>query len=185
MTDQYQHFNGKFEVELKYRVPNKAAFVARLKSQPCEVMLEKNEESDWYFDLPDRSLAAQNKHLVIREMAPSGIKLWIVKGPGSDDCEASDISDAKAARNMLENLGYEVVMRASKTRSIYFVGPYHITLDHLEGIGDFAEFAIMTDDESSLAMHRRTLIEMAGSFGLGQAQRETRSYRTLWVEHHA
>ena len=67
----------------------------------------------------------------------------------------------------------------SKRRSIYFVGPFHVTLDHLDGLGDFAELAIMTDDETLLPSYRQQLQDLATRLGLSSRQLETRSYRTL------
>ena len=174
------HFKGKYEVELKYRVSSKADFLKVLNSLPHEVMLLDNLETDWYFDTPERTLAEQNKSVSIREMEPSGIKLWIVKGPEADRCEATNITDANAARSMLATMGYEPCLVMKKERSIYFIGQYHITLDYLEGFGHFAEFAIMTDDESLLARYKGELEQLASQFGLTDEDLEHRSYRTLY-----
>lgn len=80
---------------------------------------------------------------------------------------------------MLQTLGYKVVLQLTKTRSIYFIDQYHVTVDNLEGMGDFAELAIMTDDETQLAYHEQGLLELAQQLGLTQEDRETRSYREL------
>lgn len=80
---------------------------------------------------------------------------------------------------MLQTLGYQQVLAISKRRSIYFVGPFHVTLDHLDGLGDFAELAIMTDDETLLPSYRQQLQDLATRLGLSSRQLETRSYRTL------
>ncbi|MCL1050911.1 class IV adenylate cyclase [Shewanella abyssi] len=180
----HAHFEGKFEVELKYRLASKSAFLATLKSTiEHEVMLLDNLESDSYFDQQD-TLLAQGKSVCIREMEPSGIKLWIVKGPQADRCEATNITDAVSARSMLKTMGYEVVLELKKTRSIYFVGKFHITVDHLEGLGDFAEFAIMTDDEAHLEDYRQELVALAAEFGLTSADIEHQSYRQLQTKSH-
>ncbi|MGX9462829.1 class IV adenylate cyclase [Shewanella sp. A14] len=176
------HFNGKYEVELKYRLQSKAVFLQKLSTIPHEIMLEDNIESDWYFDTVDQQLEAQNKSVCVREMEPSGIKLWIVKGPEFDRCEATNITDASSARSMLATMGYQVCLKANKIRSIYFIGQYHVTLDYLEGIGSFTEFAIMTDDESMLATYKIELESLASQFGLGCADLETKSYRMLLTE---
>lgn len=173
------HFEGRFEVEFKYRLVDRTPFLAALAALSPEVMLEDNQERDCYFDSPARTLASQGKTLVIRTMEPSGIRLWIVKGPGPDRCEAVNISDADKATSMLHNLGYEQVLRLEKRRSIYFVGSFHVTLDQLAGIGDFAELAIMTDDEGALPGYRQQLLALAARLGLNDGQLETRSYRTL------
>ncbi|ARV72541.1 class IV adenylate cyclase [Vibrio campbellii] len=175
------HFLGQFEVELKYRVKDKRAFLTTLSSLKHEVMFEDNQEADWFYDTPERKLTNENKSLVIREIEPSGIKLWIVKGPEEERCEATDITKSQAAKSMLENMGYEVILHTKKVRSIYFVGEFHITLDHLEGIGYFAEFAIMTDDESALGRYKQKLEALAGMFGLDESNREPRSYKQIWT----
>lgn len=177
----HYHFQGKYEVELKYRLHSKSEFLHTLSKLPHEVMLQDNIENDWYFDRPDKSLEAENKSVCIRTMEPSGIKLWIVKGPEADKCEATNITDAANARSMLETMGYNVVLKAQKVRSIYFVGGFHITVDTLEGIGDFAEFAIMTDDESKLSIYKTELEELATKFGLTLSDLQTKSYKQMFV----
>ncbi len=176
MTD---HFKGKYEVELKYRLTSRAQFLSRLKAMNPEIMLEDNLEQDSYFDLSGDELKGQNKSVCIRNMQPSGIKLWIVKGPEADRCEAVNITDDEKACSMLQTMGFKRVLEMKKTRSIYFLGEFHATVDHLEGIGDFAELAIMTDDEHRLAKYRKQLLELAATLGLDSTQLETRSYREL------
>ncbi|MFV0595266.1 class IV adenylate cyclase [Shewanella sp.] len=173
------HFNGKFEVELKYRLTDREAFWARLSAKSLEVMLEDNLEHDCYFDSPIASLAAEHKSLCIREMQPSGIMLWIVKGPEKDRCEAVNITDANKAKSMLRTLGYQCVLEIKKRRSVYFLGEFHLTLDWLEGLGDFAELAIMTNDEAKLPIYEAQLLALAAELGLEESQRELLSYRQL------
>lgn len=177
------HFSGRYEVERKYRIASKTQFLHQLSQMPHDVMLEDNHERDDYFDTPQRTLREQHKALCIRDMQPSGIRLWIVKGPGDDCCQATNITDVDTAKNMLMTMGYECVLTMQKTRSIYFVGEFHITVDVLPGIGEFAEFAIMTDDESALAMYRAQLVELAARFGLAEQDREHRAYRTLFEQY--
>lgn len=177
------HFEGKYEVELKYRLPSKANFMATLAQLEHEVMLVDNTEQDHYFDLKDRALDRDNKSVCIRRMMPSGIQLWIVKGPEKDRCEAVNISDSAKAESMLTTMGYECVLRMNKTRSIYFLGEFHITVDQLDGVGDFAEFAIMTHDESRLDDYQQQLIQLARQFGLTAQHLEHRSYRELYTNH--
>lgn len=173
------HFNGKFEVELKYRLTDREAFWERLSAKSPEVMLEDNLEHDCYFDSPSASLAAEHKSLCIREMQPSGIRLWIVKGPEKDRCEAVNITDANKAKSMLRTLGYQCVLEIKKRRSVYFLGQFHLTLDRLEGLGDFAELAIVTDDETMLQSYEAQLVALAAELGLNESQREFLSYKQL------
>lgn len=177
-----EHFQGKFEVELKYRVKSKDDFLKILNSIKHDVMLHENVEFDCYFDTPEQQLLSENKSLCIREMQPSGIKLWIVKGPEADRCEAINIPDTNKAKSMLTTMGYIIISQVYKIRSIYFVGKFHITLDNLEGLGYFAEFAIMTDDNSLLEIYKSELMDLAAQFGLSSNDVEHKSYRTLYTE---
>lgn len=180
-----KHFEGKFEVEFKYRLNSREGFLSRLQQMKPEVLLENNLEHDCYFDLTNNQLGNENKSVCIREMHPSGIMIWIVKGPGKDRCEAVNIPDAVKAKSMLRTMGFEQVLEMKKTRSIYFVGEYHVTVDHLENIGDFAEVAIMTDDESMLAEYKRQLLCLAQKLGVTNDQIEHKSYRELYSEQQA
>ncbi|MDC5805221.1 class IV adenylate cyclase [Vibrio europaeus] len=180
-----KHFQGKYEVELKYSLESKEKFLEVLRQIPHEVMLQDNLESDWYFDTPNKTLLADNKSVCIRKMEPSGIKLWIVKGPEADRCEATNITDEVIAISMLQTMGYEITLKATKLRSIYFVGKFHITVDSLEGIGDFVEFAIMTDDESMLVDYKLELKALASQFGLTDSELQTKSYKQMFVEKHS
>ncbi len=130
------HFQGRFEVEFKYQLTDRPAFLKALLALNPEIMLEDNLEQDRYFDTPDDALAQAGKSLAIRTMQPSGIQLWIVKGPEKDRCEAVTINDANKAVSMLLTMNYRQILEITKRRSIYFIGPFHVTLDHLAEIGD-------------------------------------------------
>ncbi|MFM5447551.1 class IV adenylate cyclase [Aeromonas veronii] len=176
------HFQGRFEVEFKYQLTDRPAFLKALLALNPEIMLEDNLEQDRYFDTPDDALAQAGKSLAIRTMQPSGIQLWIVKGPEADRCEAVNISDADKAANMLLTMDYRQTLEIAKQRSIYFLGPFHVTLDYLAEIGDFAELAIMTDDEERLPAFRQQLLALADQLGLSPDAQEPRSYRTLYMQ---
>ena len=76
-------------------------------------------------------------------------------------------------------MDYEVILSIVKSRSIYFINQYHITVDHLEGVGEFVEFAIMTDDQTLLAQYKTELKALASEFGLNDTDLEHRSYREM------
>jgi len=177
-----EHFDGKFEVEFKYRLNSKADFLNALMRLNPEIRLEDNTEIDWFYDKPNHELAQQSKSVSIREMQPSGIMLWIVKGPEADRCEAVNISNVKRAKSMLELMGFNHTMTLEKTRSMYFINEFHVTLDYLEGLGDFAEFAIMTHDESKLEQYKLQLKQLASQCHLDDSALEHRSYKQMVTE---
>ncbi|EQB8046278.1 class IV adenylate cyclase [Providencia stuartii] len=174
-----EHFVGQYEAEIKFRLPDPNRFLQRIMADGAEVFTENNTEKHDFFDMPDGQLAQQGISLSVREMFPSGIKLWIVKGPGSSECKAINIEDCAHVKNMLTTLGYQCYFATSKQRSIYFLGDVHITIDYLEGIGWFAEFAIMTDTLSLLPQLTQQLMSLAQQYDFNDTLIETRSYKQI------
>ena len=192
-----KHFHGRFEVERKYRLPSAdalAAFRARLVKAGAVAHVEDNRETDLYFEraplpplppmppmpsAPATTLKAEDKSLILRDMAPSGIRLMIVKGPGPDLCRSLHIDDVADARAMLESIGFHVAFTLVKTRSVFFAGDLHVTCDVVPDIGHFAEVAAMTDDADALPRLEAAVTAFAADAGLSDAMRETRGYRQL------
>lgn len=174
-----EHFDGTFEAEFKYRLHSKHEFLTALMCLNPEIRLEDNHETDWFYDQANNALAQQGKTVSIREMKPSGIKLWIVKGPEADRCEAVNITDVNRARSMLESMGLVHTTTLSKTRSMYFINEFHVTLDYLDGLGHFAEFAIMTHDEHKLEHYKVKLKALAHQCHLTDSDLEHRSYKQM------
>ncbi|EPZ8123300.1 class IV adenylate cyclase [Yersinia enterocolitica] len=174
-----EHFVGKYEVELKFQVSDIAQLHKQLVRHKAIAFTVDNHEKDSYLEANGGDLAAKQISMVLREMNPSGIRLWIVKGPGTERCEATNIEDIDKVQSMLSTLGYQPAFTLEKRRSIYFVGKFHITVDNLAGLGDFAEIAIMTDDASVLDNLKAECRDLADRLGLLAEQQESRSYRQL------
>ena len=77
------HFQGRFEVEFKYRLTDSAAFVHTLTALSPEVMVADNHEQDCYFDTADGALARAEKSLIIRTMAATNIVIIEILGISS------------------------------------------------------------------------------------------------------
>ncbi|MDX5627268.1 MULTISPECIES: class IV adenylate cyclase [unclassified Brenneria] len=174
-----EHFTGKYEVELKFRIQDIAIFRDTLFGHHPEAFIFENKEHDVYYDDANDGLQKQNISMVLRRMEPSGIKLWIVKGPGAERCEAVNIESFEKADSMLQTLGYKAIHEVGKTRSVYFLDIFHITLDYIESLGHFVEISVMTDDEAQLSPLREQCIECAIRLGLLMDNIETHSYRQL------
>ncbi|WP_409308883.1 class IV adenylate cyclase [Pectobacterium sp. B1J-3] len=174
-----EHFTGKYEVELKFRIQDIIVFRNTLFSLHPEAFVFENKEHDIYYDDAQHSLQQQHISMLLRRMEPSGIKLWIVKGPGVDRCEAVNVESFEKADSMLNTLGYQALYTINKTRSIYFLNIFHITLDYIESLGHFVEISVMTDDETLLKKLREQCIECALKLGLSMDNIENHSYRKL------
>ncbi|MCG8710517.1 class IV adenylate cyclase [Brenneria sp. 4F2] len=174
-----EHFIGKYEVELKFRIQDIAIFRDTLFSHHPEAFIFENKEHDVYYDIANDGLKKQDISMVLRRMEPSGIKLWIVKGPGADRCEAVNIESFEKTDSMLQTLGYKPIYEVAKTRSVYFHDIFHITLDYIESLGHFVEISIMTNDETQLNPLREKCVECALRLGLSMDNIENHSYRQL------
>ncbi|MFL4555021.1 class IV adenylate cyclase [Yersinia kristensenii] len=174
-----EHFVGKYEVELKFQVSNINQLHERLTMYKAVPFTVNNHEKDIYLEANSDDLAAKQISMLLREMNPSGIRLWIVKGPGTERCEASNIEDIDKVKSMLSTLGYQPAFTLEKQRSIYFIGKFHVTVDSLAELGNFAEIAIMTDDFTALDNLKAECRELANVLGLLVEQQENRSYRQL------
>jgi adenylate cyclase class 2 len=87
---------------------------------------QDNIDPDCYFYPPENQLSAQNKSLCIRTMESSSIKLWIVKDPVPDRCEATNITDVHSALSRLETLGDPCINSAEKPQHLlYRKMPHH------------------------------------------------------------
>ncbi len=177
-----EHFSGKYEAELKFKLTDADLFLTKILAQGAEPFTINNREKDWYFDNNQASLNKQNVSMCVREMTPSGIKLWIVKGPSSSECKAINIDNCEHVIAMLETIGFKCVQQFEKIRSIYFLDHYHITIDHVKNVGDFAEFAIMTEDQQQISGYLAELYQLAATFGFDKTQIEKRSYKEIFQQ---
>lgn len=179
LCDPGDHFKGRYEVERKYRVDLLEPVRSKILSMGAVPFTLGNVETDIFLDLSDGRLASNDQQQVMRLMQPSGRVLWICKGPGADRCVAMDLDGSDKALEMLSALGYVETGRLAKNRDIYFAGDFHVTLDHLDGLGSFAEVAVMTDDADSLPLWATRVDAFARKLGLDASRIEPRSYRAM------
>ncbi len=166
LCDPQNHFKGAYEVERKYRIIDIESLRSRLVEAGASAFMVNNTETDVYLDWPDGRLAIADKKLMLREMLPSQRVLWISKGPGPDQCVATDLPSFEAALQIHLSIGFVERFRYSKQRDIYFLGDFHWTLDSVSALGKFAEVAVMTDDLTSLPSWRVDIETEARKFGL-------------------
>ncbi|MEQ5237314.1 CYTH domain-containing protein [Proteus terrae] len=82
---------------------------------------------------------------------------------------------------MFTTLGYHCILNYTKSREIYFLDEFHITIDKLDKLGSFAEFAIMTDDQNKLSLYADQLKHLAIKFGFTEKDLEKNNYKTLML----
>lgn len=176
-----EHFQGKFEAELKYHLQDPQKLINELKKAGATLFTPENKETDWYMEHNNTEFSAPTISLCIRKMQPAGINLLIVKGPDLSQCEAVRIENAEKTVSMFTTLGYHCILNYTKSREIYFLDEFHITIDKLDNLGSFAEFAIMTDDPNKLPLYADQLKQLATEFGFTEKNLEKNNYKTLML----
>ncbi len=139
--------SDSYEVELKLRTSHEPVRTA-LADQNAE-RIDRVEQTDTYYDAPDRSFAETDEALRIRAErpveAPESTVRLTYKGPLVDEqtktrLEAETaVEDRDALEGILEGLGYEPAAIVSKTRERFALGAYTVTLDTVEELGEFVE----------------------------------------------
>ncbi|WJV55370.1 class IV adenylate cyclase [Prodigiosinella aquatilis] len=174
-----EYYRGKYEVDVKFRIQEIGAFRESLFSQHPESYVFENKEYDIYYDSEENKLQQQNISMVLRRMAPSGIKLWIVKGPRTGLSEAVNVESFEITDSILRTLGYKPIFELNKTRSIYFLDTFNITIDYIEPLGHYVKISCMAEDDSELDVLGEKCQDCALRLGLLLDNMEHRSYRQL------
>lgn len=124
--------------------------------------IESVEQEDIYYDAPDRDFAETDEALRIRvERAGEAMETRLTyKGPLVDnesktreEAETA-VTDRAAMRSILAGLGYDPAATVKKERQRYSIDGVTVTLDSVEGLGEFVEAELETDDDIESARNR-------------------------------
>jgi adenylate cyclase class 2 len=174
----------QYEVEMKFRLADAAAFESRLVDIGAKLS-EPLTEIDVYFAHPARDFAATDEALRLRK---KGRRHFITyKGPKIDPATktrreidlplACDEHDFKAWFELLEALGFSTAGQVHKQRrkaSGQWLGRHvEISLDEVRGLGSFVELELVVD-ESDIDEAKACVSSLAESLGLEGCER--RSY---------
>ena len=114
-------------------------------------------QEDTYFDAPDRNFADTDEALRIRRERRGdndpAVATLTYKGPLVEEASKTrqeaetHVEDGAALRSILEGLGYQQAATVRKERTRYSVEDCTVTLDAVEGLGEFVEIEIETERE--------------------------------------
>jgi adenylate cyclase class 2 len=147
-------------------------------------------QRDTYYDAPDRDFARTDEALRIRRERRDGdgdvtVRLTY-KGPlleteskSREEHEAT-VSDAGEVEAILDGLGYSPVATVHKERDRFRVGEYTVTLDAVDGLGEFVEVETETDGDVTGA--REGAVDLLETLGLDPEDHVRTSYLGLLLE---
>jgi len=167
-----------YEVELKYAVTD----VPQLPEKLAQFGLcfgEAVEEHDTFYQHPAKDFAATDECLRIRHRA--GEYKITYKGPKVDretktrlEIElflADNVNTARQWDQLLQALGFHPVAELKKTRRsaglVFQEQKYELSLDHIDGLGDFIELETFAD-EAQLDDAQHRIKSLAATLGLTQ-----------------
>ncbi|NLC39441.1 MAG: class IV adenylate cyclase [Clostridiaceae bacterium] len=159
--------------------------------------LRMHEESDHYFNAPDRDFAESDEALRIREQRTglSAQTMLTYKGAKVDPLSntrlevETGISDAGRMREILKFLGYRSVLTVEKKRREYRgtaeFSQINICLDELAGLGSFIEIEYCAESDISQKEResiRNRLLSLLDLFGISRSKLTRKSYLELLIE---
>ena len=151
-----------YEVEVKVRADHEGVASA-LDAADAE-FVDSVVQEDTYYDAPHRNFAETDEALRIRrewepEAADSGTDgvaettKITYKGPlleaesKSREEHETTVADAEAVVGIFDGLGFEPAATVRKDRRYYRLDGYTVTLDRVDGLGEFVEVETETDDD--------------------------------------
>jgi len=192
-----------FEVEIK--VPADVDAVRdRLRAAGAE-RVDARRQRDEYYDAPHRDFAETDEALRVRRETslpdgigssdattdsgdspvPSETTKITYKGPLLDEGSKTraehetEVSDAEAAAGVLSGLGFEPAATVAKRREFWAFDGFTVTLDVVDGLGEFVEIERSVADDSAIEAVRNEALAALGRLGLDGDEQVRTSYLGL------
>ena len=140
------------EVELKFRSPDNDAVLARLGELDARRISEETLE-DVYYSHPTRAFDKTDEALRLRRRGDCSELTY--KGPRMESSFAKareeltfEVGDSLSLKRILECLGFAEVASVRKRRVSFVLDLLRVDVDDVEGLGQFVELELMTEDPS-------------------------------------
>ena len=190
-----------YEVEIK--VP---ADVDAVRERLRRVDAERagaRSQRDVYYDAPHRDFAETDEALRLRRETPiasvsdsrttrdeDGFETTKLtyKGPLVDEGSKTRIEhetgvdDGEAASGVFGGLGFEPAATVEKRREFWRYDGYTVTLDDVDGLGEFVEVEREVEDEPAVASARDAAVDVLSELGLDGTDQIRTSYLGLLLE---
>lgn len=175
------------EVEIKAKINDPGSIRSKLEKLGC-IHFDNQIQSDTYYNAGEggRDFARTDEALRIRRIGE--ISFITYKGPKLHTLSKSrkeieiEIKDPTGAAEMFTALGFNQVMTVIKSRDIYRLDQYEISLDTVKGLGDFLEIETSAELESEVPTKVDSIFGLLAELDLKQEDTITKSYLELLLE---
>lgn len=171
------------EVEMKFRSPDNEEVEAALRKLGARKLSDETIEDTYYnrqgtdFAASDEALRLR-KHMGRTELTYKGPRVNASTAKAREELSVS-LDDGLSATRILERLGFEKFLTVRKRRAAYRLDALGIDVDDVEGLGQFVELEILTDD---VAGAEKLLDSIRESLPLGEKVNKT--YLEMLIDSH-
>jgi adenylate cyclase class 2 len=177
-----------YEVEVKVEA-DLEAIRARLDELDAE-HVDSVEQVDTYYDAPHRNFAATDEAFRVREerTADDAVTKITYKGPlVEDDSKTREefetqVGDSDTMRTIAESLGFDPAATVRKERERYAIEGFTVTLDTVDGVGEFVEVETDVETESDVETARESAFDLLEDLGLDPAEQTRTSYLGMLLD---
>jgi adenylate cyclase class 2 len=175
-----------YEVEVKVPADHEAVR-ERLEARGSDPVNEVTQV-DTYYDAPHREFTETDEALRVRRETPvEGTKFaeFTYKGPllESESKTRREIEtaveDSEAAGDILSALGFDPAATVRKKRERFALEGYTVTLDAVDGLGEFVEIETEVESEAEIESTREEAYELLRDLGLDPDDQIRTSYLGL------
>jgi len=188
-----------FEVEVKAPINDLESVRNALEHMGAQ-QLNSETQNDAYYDHPCRAFQETDEALRLRRRLPYSQKLsedvdesrplyeLTYKGPKIDPLSKTRIElsvglvDAIAAKSLLVHLGFRYVAKVVKKRVFYSLDDLTLSLDEVEGVGDFLEIEQVVESKERIEPLREKMFTVLEELGLDPETSTRASYLELLLE---
>ncbi len=174
-----------YEVELKIKTDHETVR-PRLESLGAELH-NQVQQVDSYFDAPHREFAVTDEALRVRtEESDRGTTTeFTYKGPLVEEASktreelTTEVADPDATKAILGALGFEHRATVRKQRERFAHEGFTLTLDTVDGLGEFVEIETEVDTEADVEDARERAVDVLQTLGIEADEQIRTSYLGL------
>jgi len=182
-----------YEVEIKVRASHEPVRSA-LADAGAE-RIERVRQVDTYYDAPHRDFAETDEALRLRtetgkegDAGPTATTKLTYKGPLVEEASKTReeretvVGDGDSAAAIFEGLGFEPAATVEKERTFFDLHGHTVTLDRVDGLGEFVEAEAEAEDGDEVEDVREGVVDILRRLGLDPGEQIRTSYLGLLLD---